>query len=57
LSDQRKGCPECLDAHIVEDNPVRAAEAFVEELDLEAPGFTKAAPASTGRPACCRAPS
>ena len=43
--------PECLDDYIAEDNPVRVVEAFVEELDLEALGFPKAAPALTGRPA------
>lgn len=43
--------PECLDDYIAEDNPVRVVEAFVEELDLEALGFAKAAPALTGRPA------
>lgn len=49
--DQVTLLPECLDDYIAEDNPVRAVDAFVEELDLEALGFTKAAPASTGRPA------
>ena len=43
--------PECLDDYIAEDNPVRVVEAFVEELDLEALGFARAAPAVTGRPA------
>ena len=43
--------PECLDDYIAEDNPVRVVEAFVEELDLEALGFPRAAPAVTGRPA------
>jgi transposase len=43
--------PECLDDYIAEDNTVRVVEAFVEELDLAALGFTKAAPAATGRPA------
>jgi transposase len=42
--------PECLDDYIAEDNPVRVVEAFVEELDLEALGFARAAPAITGRP-------
>ena len=26
--------PECLDDYIAEDNPVRAVEAFIDELDL-----------------------
>ena len=43
--------PECLEDWIAEDNPVRAVEAFVEELDLVALGFGRAVPASTGRPA------
>ena len=43
--------PECLDDYIADDNPVRVVEAFVEELDLEALGFARAAPAVTGRPA------
>ena len=43
--------PECLDDYIAEDNTVRVVEAFVEELDLAAIGFARAAPADTGRPA------
>jgi transposase len=43
--------PECLDDYIAEDNPVRAVDAFVEELDLRQLGFAGADPASTGRPA------
>ena len=43
--------PECLDDYIAEDNPVRAVDAFVEELDLQGLGFDGAAPAVTGRPA------
>src|SRR4029453_16784548 len=43
--------PECLDDYIAEDNPVRAVDAFVEELDLKALGFASADPALTGRPA------
>jgi transposase len=42
--------PECLEDWIAEDNPVRAVDAFVEELDLAAMGFERATPASTGRP-------
>ena len=42
--------PECLDDYIAEDNPVRAVDAFVEELDLTGLGFDGAAPAATGRP-------
>ena len=43
--------PECLDDYISEDNPVRAVDAFVEELDLKQLGFAGADPAITGRPA------
>lgn len=43
--------PEALDDFIGEDNPVRAVEAFVEELDLKGLGFEGAEPAPTGRPA------
>jgi transposase len=42
--------PECLDDYIAEDNPVRAVEAFIEELDLLALGFAGMEPAATGRP-------
>jgi transposase len=43
--------PDCLDDYIADDNPVRAVDAFVEELDLKALGFDGAEPAATGRPA------
>ncbi len=43
--------PERLDDWIAEDNPVRAVDAFVDELDLAALGFDSAEPATTGRPA------
>ena len=43
--------PELLDDYIIEDNPVRVIEAFVEELDLFALGFERARPKETGRPA------
>src|SRR5690349_3040322 len=42
--------PEYLDDYIAEDNPVRAVDAFVEELDLKTLGFEGAEPAITGRP-------
>jgi transposase len=42
--------PEYLDDYVAEDNPVRAVDAFVEELDLKALGFEGADPAETGRP-------
>ena len=43
--------PGCLDDYIAEDNPVRAVDAFVDELDLKQLGFAGADPATTGRPA------
>ena len=43
--------PERLDDWIAEDNPVRAVDAFVDELDLTKLGFEGAEPAATGRPA------
>jgi transposase len=43
--------PERLEDYISEDNPVRAIEAFVEELDLGALGFDGTEPEATGRPA------
>jgi len=43
--------PECLDDYVVEDNPVRVVEAFIEALDLGKLGFTGVNPHDTGRPA------
>jgi len=43
--------PEAIDDYITEDNPVRFIDAFVLSLDLVALGFTRATPATTGRPA------
>ena len=43
--------PERLDDWVAEDNPVRAVDAFVDELDLTKLGFEGAEPAATGRPA------
>jgi transposase len=43
--------PERLDDWIGEDNPVRAVDAFVGEIDFKALGFESAEPADTGRPA------
>lgn len=40
--------PERLEDWISEDNPVRAVDAFVDELDLSALGFNGAQPAVTG---------
>ena len=43
--------PECLDDFVVEDNPVRVIDVFIDELDLSGLGFEGVAPADTGRPA------
>ena len=43
--------PERLDDYIAEDNPVRAIEVFVDELDLYKLGFDGMQPEATGRPA------
>src|SRR6266516_238054 len=42
--------PESLEDWIGEDNPVRAIDVFVDELDLAELGFHGAAPEATGRP-------
>ena len=51
--DRKQGVllPEFLDDYVVEDNPVRAIDAFVDELDLRALGFEGFVPETTGRPA------
>ena len=43
--------PECLEDWIDENNPVRAIDVFVDELDLAKLGFDGVAPEVTGRPA------
>src|SRR5271169_230855 len=43
--------PERLDDYLGEDNPVRAIDVFVEELDLAGLGFDGVQPLATGRPA------
>jgi transposase len=42
--------PERLDDYVGEDNPVRAVDAFVDNLDLAGLGFDRAVPEATGRP-------
>src|SRR5262244_1343297 len=49
--DQSVLFPERLDEWIAEDNPVRAVDAFVDELEFMVLGFESAEPADTGRPA------
>jgi transposase len=43
--------PECLEDWICEDNPVRAIDVFVDELDLAQLEFGGVDPEATGRPA------
>src|SRR6187397_392210 len=42
--------PECLEDWICEDNPVRAIDVFIDELDLAQLGFSGVDPEVTGRP-------
>ena len=42
--------PERLDDYIVDDNPVRVIDVFVDELDLGGLGFDGVEPKATGRP-------
>jgi transposase len=42
--------PDTLDDYVAEDNPARAIEAFVGQLDLMSLGFENAEPKATGRP-------
>lgn len=50
--DRRQGVllPEYLDDWVSEENPVRAVDPFVDELDLKLLGFEGVVPAATGRP-------
>jgi len=45
--------PDLLDDYITEDNPTRVIDAYIEHLDLDDLGFTKAIPNDTGRPMYC----
>jgi transposase len=42
--------PEAVDDYVCADNPVRFIDAFVDELDLAAAGFSGVVPKATGRP-------
>ncbi len=42
--------PAVLDEYVAGEHPVRVIDAFVESLKLDALGFARVAPASTGRP-------
>ena len=50
--DRRQGVllPEFLDDWVSEENPVRAIDVFVDDLDLAALGFEGVVPEATGRP-------
>jgi len=50
--DRRQPCrlPPAIDEYVSQDALVRVVDAFVETLDIEALGFNRAVPASTGRP-------
>src|ERR1700677_2268945 len=43
--------PDSLEDYVTEDNPVRVIDVFIDELDLEALGFSGVVPKATGRPA------
>src|ERR1700719_326218 len=43
--------PEVIDDYVSGENPVRFVEAFVNQLELSALGFSKAEPEERGRPA------
>ena len=42
--------PDCLEDWVVEDNPVRVIDVFVDALDLGGLGFSGVDPEATGRP-------
>src|SRR5438270_13750514 len=48
---QRALLPHSLEDYVGEENPDRAIEVFIDELDLAALGFSGMTPAATGRPA------
>src|SRR3984957_14091756 len=41
--------PDSLEDYVTEDNPVRVVDVFIDELDLEALGFSGVVPEVTGR--------
>ena len=40
--------PDSLEDYVAEDNPVRVVDVFIDELDLEALGFSGVVPEQTG---------
>jgi len=47
--------PQAVADYVGADNPVRFIDAFVDELDLAAAGFSRVAPKATAVPATRRA--
>lgn len=47
---QKTLMPECVDDYINDDNAVRVIDVYIDSLDLNALGFTKAELCETGRP-------
>ena len=47
---QKTFLPDCIEDYVGEDNPVRVIDAFVDQLDMEEPGFKRSRPNDTGRP-------
>src|SRR4249920_135170 len=47
---QSTSFPASLDDYVIEDNPVRAVDVFVDGLDLDKLGFVGVQPLDTGRP-------
>jgi transposase len=43
--------PDCIEDLVDKDNSVRIIDVFVDNLDMEALGYSKSRPADTGRPA------
>jgi transposase len=42
--------PARLDDYVADDNPVRAVDVFVDNLDLDKLGFVRVQPLDMGRP-------
>jgi hypothetical protein len=40
--------PDSLEDYVTDDNPVRAIDVFIDELDLASMGFAGVAPEATG---------
>jgi transposase len=54
LSEDRRQAtllPDSLEDYVTDDNPVRVVDVFIDELDLEALGFSGVVPEVTSRPA------